>query len=206
MLRNLITISLIAWQFASADINETNALAEILLSLDDTTFVAIDTETTGLNPQLDRIIEIGVVKFKAGKIIERKDWLIDPEMTIPLEAINVHGITDEMVKGKPHFKEVYPKLIAFIKDTTLLAHNAAFDERFLEVETNRLEKTPSLTNPVICTIRLCRTWFPELKSYQLSELVKTFDLEPGEYHRALGDAEHLSHLFIHATGTLGHHL
>jgi DNA polymerase-3 subunit alpha (Gram-positive type) len=210
MLRNLITISLIAWQFASADIAgpaaipvaATTGTAAPSPCLATTTFVALDTETTGLNPQRDRVIEIGLVKFKAGKIIERKAWLLDPDRPIPLDAENVHGISDAMVKGQPHFEDVYPELLAFIKDATLLAHNAAFDTRFLNREIARIEDAPPIANPVYCTLRLCRSWFPGLESYQLGELVKAFKLKPGAYHRALGDAEHLSHLFIHATENL----
>ncbi|MBT3296275.1 MAG: 3'-5' exonuclease [Verrucomicrobia bacterium] len=160
-----------------------------------TTFVAFDVETTGLSAARHRVIEIGAVKLRAGRIMARQVWLINPGQPIPPFTTRIHGIKDEDVAEAPTFPEIYPKFVAFVKGTILIAHNAAFDVRFMahEAERHHLEFPPE---PVLDNLRLARKWHPELKSHGLKAVADYLKIEPGRYHRALDDSEALAKVFI----------
>ena len=98
------------------------------------TFVAFDIETTGLTPVVDRIVEIGAVKFRSGKVMDTFQELIDPEMSISPDATAVNGITDEMVAGCPLIDQALPQFVDFLADFVSIAHNAPFDVGFLSYE------------------------------------------------------------------------
>jgi DNA polymerase III epsilon subunit family exonuclease len=109
--------------------------------LTDITFVALDTETTGLQPIVHRLVDIGAVRFRLdGWELATFQQLIDPEIPIPPEVQQVHGITDAMVRRKPTIEHVLPQFIEFLgeSDTILLAHNAPFDLSFLAMALIRL--------------------------------------------------------------------
>ena len=108
-------------------------------SLSNVVFVSFDTETTSLDARSGRIIEIGAIRFSDGKILATTNWLINPGVPITPDAQQVNGITDEMLAGKPRIKEVLPEFMAFVKDATLLAHNAQFDTKFLRAEFRRCD-------------------------------------------------------------------
>jgi len=99
--------------------------------------VAIDTETTGRDPSVDRIIEVGAVVWDGTNVAERFSWLVNPGCPIPQETTDVHGITDADVAGKPAFSEILPELLAVLAGRVPLAYNAEFDKRFLMAEYNR---------------------------------------------------------------------
>ncbi|NQU40702.1 MAG: 3'-5' exonuclease [Lentisphaerae bacterium] len=162
--------------------------------LRQTTFVAFDTETTGLSAARDRVIEIGAVRLRNGKIIERRVWLINPERPIPPVTTKIHGITDEDVAAAPLFKAVYPEFAAFVAGSIIVAHNAPFDVRFManEVERNAL---PAIPEPVLDSLRLVRLWYPGLESYALKPVADHLKIKPGRYHRALDDSEALAQVF-----------
>ena len=158
----------------------------------ETTFVAFDTETTGFSPAKDRIIEIGAVKFRDGKIVASAHWLIDPGM--PIRNSFVHHITDEMVAGHPPFADTYKAFARFVGDSVLLAHNAPFDVRFMraEIERNHLEP---LSNPVIDSLALFRKWYPDAPSHKLGAIAGMLNLPTGNQHRAEDDARTLLLVF-----------
>jgi DNA polymerase III epsilon subunit family exonuclease len=153
-------------------------------------FVAFDTETTGFSPEQDRIVEIGVVKFKGGKVLESRSWLVNPGQSIPYWAERVHGIRDEMVADQPAYDQVHPAFLEFIDGAVLLAHNARFDLAFIGAEARR-RGLPLPKNPVLDTLPLFRTWFPGAQSYALEGLVQFLATEEGTFHRAEGDAMHI---------------
>jgi DNA polymerase III epsilon subunit family exonuclease len=104
--------------------------------LTDITFVAFDTETTGLFPIRHRLVEIGAVHFRLDDHeLATFEQLIDPQIPIPREVQQVHGITDTMVRGQSTVEQVLPRFIEFLGpcDTILLAHNAPFDLGFLAI-------------------------------------------------------------------------
>lgn len=163
--------------------------------LTNITFIAFDVETTGFSAESDRIIEIGAVKFRNGKVLGKRSWLINPGIPIPETTQRIHGITDKMVKESPPFSKVFPEFARFIKDTMLLTHNARFDIRFISAELQR-NKMSAPENIVIDTLGLARGWFPDAGSYSLENLVKHLGMPAGRFHRALADSEHVTALFL----------
>src|SRR5512137_2642794 len=102
--------------------------------------IVFDLETTGLSPRKGhRVIEIGAVALENGEIVEEFATLIDAGVTIPATVQAIHGITDEMLDGQPPPEEVFPSFSHFIGESVLVAHNAAFDIRFLRHEFARLK-------------------------------------------------------------------
>ena len=158
-----------------------------LTPVSDVIFVAIDTETTGLSPTKDRIVELGAVKFCNGEVLETKSWLIHPGRDIPCRTRKIHGIDNDMVKDEPSFKEIYPHFEQFIEGAVLIAHNARFDIAFIteELKRNNLN-LPS--NTVIDSLSLFRNWFPESDSYTLKGLCNYLKINPEGLHRALADS------------------
>ncbi len=169
----------------------------------NTVFVALDTETTGLSPTRDRIVEIALVKFQNGKITATNSWLINPGMPIPAPAERVHGISDEMVADKPSCAETLPKVNKFVGDAVLLAHNARFDIGFLKNEYKR-SKTAPPGNICLDTLKLAGKWFPESKSHSLKNLITHLNIEPHKkFHRALADSLYLVYVMDQGIAGMG---
>ena len=164
------------------------------MPLSEATFVAFDVETTGFSPDTGRIIEIGAVKFKDGKIVKSTHWLVNPGIPIPNSF--VHGIADADVAGHPGFAVTYKAFCDFAGDSVLLAHNASFDVRFLaaEIERNGLEPIP---NPTLNSLALFRRWYPDAPSHKLAELAGHLDLPVAAEHRAQDDSETLIRILRH---------
>lgn len=179
---------------ANAKAKATARLPSPNSKIGNVTFVAFDLETTGLSPANDRIVEIGAVKFRNGKVIDQKSWLVNPGRSIPWLVQQVHGITDEMVKDAPDFATVYREFSDFIEGSVLMAHNARFDASFLAAEIQRAG-FPLPQNKVIDTLKLFRRWFPEAPSYTLSDIVEYTAINPGVFHRALEDSAYLFFIF-----------
>jgi len=158
---------------------------------DGSVFVAFDLETTGLDPRLDRIAEIGAVKFDNRGLIARFSTLVNPGIPMPLEAGRVNKITDEMLAGKPSIDEVLPDFLHFIKGTVLVVHNAPFDCGFI----NQKLKA-QLPNPVVDTLIVSRELFPELQSFSLQNLAASLGIGAHHAHRAEDDARLCMEVFL----------
>lgn len=154
------------------------------------TFVAFDTETTGLSPYTERIIEIGAIKFRNGEVIETREWLIKPDRPIHWRAEQVHNISMDMLKDSPSFSEMYSEFAEFIEGTVLLAHNAPFDLGFLREEILR-NQLPMPDTPVVDSLRLFRNWFPDAPSHSMERLTDYLGVSGDTYHRALADAVYI---------------
>lgn len=175
--------------------------------LGEVTFVAFDTETTGLKPGDDRIVEIAAAKFTAGRLVERQCWLVNPGRAIPPEVQRIHGITDVMVSASPPFSRVYPDFVRFTDGCVLLAHNARFDRRFLAAEADR-NRMPLPETPMLDSMPLFKTWYPRQYSYSLESLARhalpAVDRLPkpdaqdrtNRFHAAGWDSECLMALFL----------
>ncbi len=150
------------------------------------TFVAFDTETTGLQPGFHQLVEIGAVRFKGDEIIDEFQSLINPERDIPQEVIEIHGITHDMVYDAPHATEVVPKFMDFVGDTPLIAHNAPFDESFISFNLQNINgsKPP---NPIYDTLILARKLFPEITSHSLRSLAQYLEITDIPAHRSIPD-------------------
>ncbi len=158
--------------------------------LNEITFVAFDTETTGLSAAKERIVEIGAVKYLNGKIIDQKEWLINPGRPIPFHATKVHGITDKMVEGKPAFKEIYPEFLKFSQGCVLIAHNSRFDRDFMHAEMKRA-KIESTQLPLLDSLKLFRALIPDAPSHSLGHLVEYLGIVSDNFHRALIDSVYI---------------
>ena len=167
-------------------------------NLDEMEFIAFDLETTGLNPIVSRIVEIGALRFRAdGTIIDQFEQLVDPQCPIPPEVTRIHGITDQMVAGKPTIEEVLPQFIEFIGEPNalMLAHNAGFDMSFLAMAIRRLGM-PTPEHPVLDTVKLSRRR-QELKNHKLETIGRHLDLIDAEEHRAMADTILLKDVFLY---------
>lgn len=158
-------------------------------------FIAFDLETTGFLPGVDRIVEMGAVRFVNGEIDAVFSTLVDPERSIPAGASAVNGISDEMVLGKPKIDSLLGPLTEFCGDDILVAHNAAFDFQFLTSEYKRAEiATPR--GMVLCSYLMAKKVFPGLANYKLATLVQHLSIEAHGYHRAEADATYAAKLFL----------
>jgi len=169
--------------------------------------VILDTETTGLNRKRNgedvcsghRIIEIGCVEIVNGYITGNSfHSYVQPNQPIDPQAIKIHGITDEFLKGKPLFSEITKELIAFIKDATIVIHNAPFDISFLDKEFRKLprSKQPKACFVVVDTLDIARNTFPGQKN-TLDALCERYSIAKRQRnHGALIDAEILSKIYL----------
>lgn len=157
--------------------------------LSQLTYAAFDTETTGLKPsQGDEIIQIGAVRIVNGRILyeETLDQLIDPRRPVPEESIKIHGIAPELLLGKPTIDQALPELHNFAEGSVLVAHNAAFDMKFLKLK--EASSGVCFDQPVLDTLLL--SWFvhPNQQSHQLEEIASRLGVPIVGRHTALGDA------------------
>lgn len=152
----------------------------------DGEYVALDIETTGLSCINDSIIEIGAVKFSGSEVIDRFSQLVNPGISIPENIVELTGITDEMVNGKPGIDEVMPGLIKFLGNTAAVAHNAKFDMSFIKRDAKKLGC--NINNPVVDTLTLSKLLFPALKKYKLDIVAKHLGISLQNHHRAVDDA------------------
>jgi len=104
---------------------------DALVPTRELTIVSIDTETTGRDFEQDRIVELALVVFKGGQVVNTFSWLINPEREIPQEAFAVHGISNDDVRDKPTFRELVADILAALHGLVPLAYNAEFDQMFL---------------------------------------------------------------------------
>ncbi|MBI6547045.1 MAG: 3'-5' exoribonuclease [Cyanobacteria bacterium NC_groundwater_1444_Ag_S-0.65um_54_12] len=166
--------------------------------LDQITFVAFDTETTGISALSCKIVEIAAVKFGSdGKVVGTFEQLVNPECLIPANVIRIHGITNEMVREQPAMNEVIPRFLAFLgaSNTILLAHNARFDIAFLGNALAQHGYSPP-EHLVLDTVPLARACWPGLSSYNLETIGRSLKLIEATEHRALADAWLLKEVFL----------
>ena len=168
-------------------------------SLEDE-FVVFDIETTGLNSQKDRITEIGAVKIKEGKIIDKFSSFVNPGIPIPGLIVKLTGITDEMVADAPPIEQVLNEFMEFIEGSVLVAHNANFDVGFIRHNARILGE--KLKNPYIDTLELCRKQFPDLGKYKLNIVAKHLGVELENHHRAVDDSMATAKIFLHCVELL----
>jgi DNA polymerase-3 subunit epsilon len=156
--------------------------------------IVLDFETTGLSPDEARIIEVGAVRVRDGRITERFSQLMDPGIGLPYFITSLTGITEEMLEGQPTPEQVMPRLKAFVEDLPIVAHNASFDRRFFfsEMERARIRAV----NPFICTVMLARRILQSSPCNKLGSLARMLGIDYGQNaHRALADAEVTAHVW-----------
>lgn len=165
--------------------------------------IVLDTETTGMDPEKgDRLVEIGCVELE-GHIATGRTFqvYINPERDIPAEATAVHGITNEFVKDKPVFAQVYSEFLDFIGDARLVIHNAEFDMKFINYQLKDVGAQPIPWSRVTDTLALARQKFPGSPA-NLDALCRRFGVDNTgrTYHGALLDSQLLAEVYLELLG------
>ena len=152
-------------------------------------FTAIDVETTGLNPKTERMIEVGAVKVRGGKIVDQYESLINPGRKLEAKIIELTGITDEMLMEAPSPEEVMPRLLEFVGNDIMLGHSLMFDYSFIKrLAVNLKLWDVQSTSQGIDTLKIARHFLTDLESRSLPFLCKYFEI-PHKAHRAMEDAK-----------------
>ncbi|MCC6278182.1 MAG: 3'-5' exonuclease [Oligoflexia bacterium] len=158
-------------------------------------FVAFDIETTGFLPRVDHIVEIAAVRFEGSQILESFSTLIQPPIPIPPEATRVHGITNDMVRGKPTIDQALIQFSEFCGTDTLVAHNAPFDVEFIKADVEKHE-VPAPAGLILDSCLMARKVIPGAPNYRLGTLVTFLQISAnGNYHRAEADSRYCGQLF-----------
>lgn len=163
--------------------------------LKDTEFSVLDVETTGLSARNNRVIEIGIVKVKNLKIVDKYSTLINPGCDIPYFITQFTGIANSDVQYSPSFYDTAEEIEEFIGDSIISGHNLSFDEGLLRYEFIRNGFEP-LSNLNVCTLKLSRKIFSSLKSKSLASVSEHLGIMNKDSHRALSDAEATAKILI----------
>jgi DNA polymerase III subunit epsilon len=174
---------------------QTRSMDDRLLS--ELSYTVFDTETTGLNPsEGDEIIQVGAARIVNQKLLRQEcfEQLVNPLRHIPAASIPIHGIRPEMVIGQPSIDKVLPAFHAFAQDTVLVAHNAAFDMRFLQLKEQQTGVV--FQQPVLDTLLLSAVIHPNQDSHRLEAIAERFNVTIVGRHTALGDAMVTAEVFL----------
>ena len=165
--------------------------------LTELTYTVFDTETTGLDPRGgDEIISIGAVRIVNNRLVadDRFDQLVNPMRPLRWESIQVHGIQEESLKGQPVIAEVLPRFHRFAEGTILVAHNAAFDMRMLQIKEE--ETGIRFINPVLDTMLLSSIVHPAQEDHNLMTIAQRLGIDVSGRHTAMGDALATANMFL----------
>ncbi len=165
--------------------------------LSSLTYTVFDTETTGLDTRGgDEIIAVGAVRIVNGRILHEEvfDQLVDPKRHVPIESTKIHGIHPEMLIGQPVIDQVLPLFRGFAEETILVAHNAAFDMRMLELKEK--QTGVKFINPVLDTLLLAAVVHPAQENQNLEAIANRLGISILGRHTALGDALATAEVFL----------
>lgn len=155
-----------------------------------TEYVVIDVETTGLSPQGgDRIVEVAAARVKDWKVVDTFESLVNPQRELPVEAQQIHHITQEMIAGAPTADEILPRIINFTGGACLVGHNIKFDLNFLCFELSLIGRKLREETPALDTLKMAKTLLPHLTSFRLAHVAHALGAAVEETHRALPDAK-----------------
>ena len=143
--------------------------------------IVLDTETTGLDYTKEKMVEFAAVRLENGKIKDEFQTLINPKQHIRKSSIAIHGITEDMVQDAPTEEEVMPKILEFIGDYPIVAHNAIFDYSFLNEASLRVTGN-ELSNTRVDSQQMFKEVYPELESHGLEALTNKFNIELKNHH------------------------
>ncbi len=159
-------------------------------------YVVVDVETTGARPYAgDRITEIAAVVVRNGEIAELFETLVNPQRMIPAFITRLTNISWEMVKDAPAFADIAPDLIGVLEGNVFVAHNAAFDWRFVSAELSRTAGR-QLMGRKLCTVKLARKLLPQLPRRSLDHVARYYGVDITSRHRAAGDALATAHCLL----------
>jgi DNA polymerase III epsilon subunit family exonuclease len=161
-----------------------------------TGFVVFDLETTGSKAGPCRITEIGAWRVDGGRVTDEFQTLVNPTVPIPWFITQLTGISDEMVRHAPLFREVADQFLEFIGDSVLVAHNSGFDMRFLNYEVGLVYPEYRVANPCLCTVQLSRRLLPDILNHKLKTVAEHYSIDLVNHHRASDDALATAHIFV----------
>ena len=161
--------------------------------IDNTEYCVFDLETTGISHITEKITEVGIIKIKNGEVIDTFECFVNPEKPIPQKVVEVTHITDDMVKDAETIDKVMPKILEFMGDSVLVAHNADFDIGFMKYNCEQLGLKFEYTH--IDTLRLAKAIFPEFTKYKLGIIADKLGIKVDVAHRALYDVKTLVAVF-----------
>lgn len=150
------------------------------------TLIAVDIETTGLDPKSDKVIEIGAVKVVRGKVIESFDILVNPKRRLSEFIIGLTGITDKMLENAPEEEEAFQKFLAFAGEEVLLGHHLSFDYSFLKCIA--VMQKLAFERKGVDTLKIARTCLPQIEKHTLEYLCSYYRIVNQHAHRACEDA------------------
>ncbi len=168
---------------------------ELFKKLNLDSFIAFDFETTGLDPQKDRIIEIAAIRFVDGEPADRFVTLLNPGFSISETIIDITGITNAMVANMPEEDEIIGEFLEFLGEEPLVAHNISFDISFLNLLRERHEK-PQVEHRLYDTLQLARTFLFDQPAFNLGSISEYYGLSAEGAHRAESDAENGGEIFV----------
>lgn len=148
-------------------------------------FFILDCETTGGRPVTDRMTELAWIEIKDGRIAGHYQQLFNPELPVPPWITKLTGISTDMVRDEPTFADCAENIYDQLHEQVIVAHNARFDYGFLKNEFRRLEKC--FTAKTLCSVKLSRNLFPQLKGHGLDAIIRRFDIQLEYRHRAMSD-------------------
>ena len=148
--------------------------------------IVLDTETTGLDYTKEKMVEFAAVRLENGKIKDEFQTLINPKQHIRKSSIAIHGITADMVQDAPTEEEAMPKIMEFIQDYPIVAHNAIFDYTFINEASKRVFGQ-EINNPRIDSQQMFKEIYPDLESHGLEALTTKFKVPLTNHHRAMAD-------------------
>lgn len=170
--------------------------------LSNVVFVCFDVETTGVNHNYDRVVELGAAKYVNGRNVGERHWMVNPGQFVSAVVQDVHGIGPDALRDEREFVDIYPEFAEFIAGAVLLAHNANFDVNFVRTEALRAGY-PIPPNPTIDTMQLFRRVLPGMPNYRVATIANHYGLEGGEFHRALDDVIYTVEAFFRALQEFG---
>jgi len=168
-----------------------------MVEIENQKFVCIDCETTGLDVQQDRIIEVAAICFDFQNVYEEAESLIDPQCLIPETSIAIHHITPDMVTGKPTIDKVLPEILALVSDHIIIGHGVQFDIDLLALAAERHSIPCRIReNKFLDTLRMARL-YGQCPINSLEYLRKHFNIPEEGAHRAKSDVNVNKEVFKH---------
>lgn len=163
------------------------------------TFVCFDIETTGLNPEKDKIIEIGAVKVVDKKIVGKFSELVNPKIELPAIITKITGINNNMVKNADTEDNVIPRFLDFAEDHVVIGHNVKFDYSFVKVASSKYQS--KFEKYAIDTLELSRYFHKDFESKSLENMSKYYGIHNEHAHRAYDDAKTTTLLYVKLCNT-----
>jgi DNA polymerase III epsilon subunit family exonuclease len=162
-------------------------------------FSVLDLETTGLYPYNgDRIVEIGIVRTKGGKIGDKYESMINPRIPIPEEVTKINHIDDSMVSDAPLIEDKIDEVLDFIKNSVIIGHNLTFDMSFLNYQLQKMQRD-KIDLWLVDTLKVARNVLPDLERYSLAHITRELKVKNQDAHRALADCIATADIFSKLT-------